>query len=488
MVCYTGAGISCSAGIPDFRGPEGVWTLAAQGKKAQAKVDVLQAIPTKAHMSLVDLQNRGVMKHLISSNCDGLHVKSGIKPDNITEVHGNSNREECQNCGKSYYRDYRTSSRPNVALIQKLNLKGRAQRHFTGRMCICGGPLMDSIINFGEDLSEKAIRNGFHHGQHADLMVAMGASLTVSPSCDMVGATPKHGGRLCIINLQKTPFDDVCDLRIFAKTDDVWMRVMLKLGFAIPEFSLSRRLAFWEGDEGRVQALGMADDGTPQAWNPALAFVDGPKVLERFERQNNSLQGFKLPRIEHDVVAFSMGHYQEPPVLIEKHLLAKLPQVLHLTYSPSSGEWKCEAEPQGEEKVSTLCKLIGGKMEAASSNDNNAVEARDEVAETPTGFAVYPKLDCPHVAALPLDQLRIDCSLPCESCGDGKENWLCLTCGHVACSRYVNSCMVKHTEQAHNSVLASFSDFSFWCTHCDEYVSDPRLSVIKKALEISKFG
>ncbi|KAI1349015.1 DHS-like NAD/FAD-binding domain-containing protein [Xylaria sp. FL0043] len=109
IVC-TGAGVSTSAGIADFRGPNGVWTLRAQGKQAQNRKSTLQAIPTLTHMALVELQNRGTLTYLISQNCDGLHRRSGILPDKISELHGNSNRGYCQDCGKEYLRDFRAVS------------------------------------------------------------------------------------------------------------------------------------------------------------------------------------------------------------------------------------------------------------------------------------------------------------------------------------------------------------------------------------------
>lgn len=81
FIVFTGAGVSTSAGIPDFRGPEGAWTLQAQGRqRTTAAVSTLQAIPTATHMALVELQNRGLMKYLVSQNCDGLHRRSGILP------------------------------------------------------------------------------------------------------------------------------------------------------------------------------------------------------------------------------------------------------------------------------------------------------------------------------------------------------------------------------------------------------------------------
>jgi NAD-dependent SIR2 family protein deacetylase len=316
MVAYTGAGISCSAGIPDFRvgfvfwfrrrsafsafrlrclppshtpshqGPKGVWTLAAEGKQVENAQPTISAIPTLGHMSLVALQDRGILKHLISSNCDGLHVKSGILPDRITEVHGNSNLEECSDCERKYYRDFPTHVKLSRGLTEKIQLKGRAEKHFTGRFCVCGGTLCDSIINFGENLSEKAIEDGFLHGGKADLMVAMGASLTVSPSCDMVAAVKRRGrGKLVIINLQKTPYDEMCDLRIFAKTDDVWQRVMSYLNIPVPPFTLQRRLCVWSSDEGgahSVKLLGLTADGTPATWVKAAASAEGTQLVGKY--------------------------------------------------------------------------------------------------------------------------------------------------------------------------------------------------------------
>ena len=81
FIAFTGAGVSTSAGIPDFRGPEGAWTARAQGRQLDFKATTtLQAIPTPTHMALVELQNRGLLKYLVSQNCDGLHRRSGILP------------------------------------------------------------------------------------------------------------------------------------------------------------------------------------------------------------------------------------------------------------------------------------------------------------------------------------------------------------------------------------------------------------------------
>ncbi len=150
---FTGAGISTSAGIPDFRGPEGAWTLAATGgKRTKPTTSTIKAIPTPSHMSLVGLFNSGYAKFLISQNTDGLHRKSGVLPhqvcniqnikviwNQIAELHGNSNLEICRKCGKHYMRDFNVSG----------HILG-LDNHMTGRRCAksgCGGYLCTYIIS-----------------------------------------------------------------------------------------------------------------------------------------------------------------------------------------------------------------------------------------------------------------------------------------------------------------------------------------------------
>ena len=135
-----------------------------------------QARPTKCHMAMVELVNKGYLKHIISQNTDGLHRKSGVPAENISEVHGNRNLEICQKCGQNYMRDFR------VRTAQKCH------DHKTIRNCddpACKGTLHDSIINFGENLREDILNMGYAHGYEADLMLCLGSSLRVNPAADM---------------------------------------------------------------------------------------------------------------------------------------------------------------------------------------------------------------------------------------------------------------------------------------------------------------
>lgn len=139
-----------------------------------------QAHPTKAHMAMVELMNRGYLKHIISQNTDGLHRKSGIPADKISEVHGNRNKEECMKCGRDFMRDFGVRIAKGV------------KEHKTGRKCDdpkCRGDLKDTIINFGENLREEILNMGYAHGSEADLMVCVGSSMRVNPAAEMAGLT-----------------------------------------------------------------------------------------------------------------------------------------------------------------------------------------------------------------------------------------------------------------------------------------------------------
>ena len=171
-------------------------------------------------MAMVELANRDVLKHVISQNIDGLHRKSGIHPDKMSELYGNTNLEVCLKCKREHMRDYR------VRTAQKCH------DHKTGRKCDtpgCGGDLKDTIINFGENLDSKIIQRAFTVSQQSDLMVCMGSSIRVSPASDLPMQTLLNGGQYVIINLQKTPVDELAALVIHERVDKVMALLMEKL-------------------------------------------------------------------------------------------------------------------------------------------------------------------------------------------------------------------------------------------------------------------
>ena len=179
FVVYTGAGISTSAQIPDYRGPNGVWTLKAKGQMPKMKISLEAATPTYAHMALVALHQAGMLKYLVSTNCDGLHRRSGIPENAISEVHGNIYREYCEDCGAEYIRpfDVRSKKRQFIQTERK-----------TGRMCekrSCSGYLRDNIINFGEYLPAEELGRAEQNSIDADVTLVLGTSMLVEPSCSL---------------------------------------------------------------------------------------------------------------------------------------------------------------------------------------------------------------------------------------------------------------------------------------------------------------
>ena len=146
-------------------------------------------------MAMVELMNRGILKGVVSQNVDGLHRKSGIDPYKMAEVHGNTNLEMCSRCTKEHMRDYRTRTAQKV------------HDHKTGRICDepgCGGQLEDSIINFGDNLNDLILDKGYSIHAQSDLAVCMGTSMRIPPACLMPFGAQQNGGKVVIINLQKT--------------------------------------------------------------------------------------------------------------------------------------------------------------------------------------------------------------------------------------------------------------------------------------------
>jgi len=192
LVVFTGAGISTESGLPDFRGPDGIWTRQAKGLPPKAR-PFGSVEPNAGHMAIVELQKLGKLSFLISQNVDNLHLRSGICPDLLAELHGNVTRLRCTRC---------------EAEVDKSAGLDR---------CPCGGKLVSSVVNFGQSLPRKALADSYWHSENCDLFIVAGSSLVVTPAADMPRVALESGAKLVIINQGETPFDRVAHLRFWER-------------------------------------------------------------------------------------------------------------------------------------------------------------------------------------------------------------------------------------------------------------------------------
>lgn len=239
IIFFTGAGVSTSANIPDYRGPNGVWTKRDRGIKSSLSCNIGDASPTICHKgikSICDMEDKECF--VVSTNVDGLHMKSGLTEDQLFELHGNCYQEVCCVCGKKETRDFLVKSKRSGVNVD--DLKGKKYdesriSHATGRKCDCGGFYCDNIIAFGENLPPKEIKLSVDKASEADLSLVLGTSMKVSPANQLPSLALQNGGKLVIVNLQHTPFDDQCAVRIYATSDEVFQRLSEKVGFSVKE-------------------------------------------------------------------------------------------------------------------------------------------------------------------------------------------------------------------------------------------------------------
>lgn len=216
VVVLTGAGISTESGIPDFRGPQGVWTKDPKAEKLsnihyymadpdvrklawQARVDhpAWTAVPNAGHHALVELERRSKLHALVTQNIDGLHQRAGNSPDRVIEVHGTVHEVVCMQCGW------------RGAMKHALE---RVQGGEEDPACLeCGGILKSATISFGQALVPEVIDRAMQAATEADVFIAIGTSLQVYPVAGMVPLARDAGARIVIINAQPTAFDGIAD-------------------------------------------------------------------------------------------------------------------------------------------------------------------------------------------------------------------------------------------------------------------------------------
>lgn len=333
----------------------GAWELRAAGVSRAKKYktrSTLQAIPTASHMALVELQRSGRLAFLVSQNTDGLHRRSGFPPEALSELHGNSNLEFCRGCGRQYLRDYHCRRAGN-----------KVHDHRTGRKCVCGGELRDSIINFGENLPEKALTDAFGHARRADFCLVLGSSLRVTPAADVPEEVAERGGRLVIVNLQRTPLDRSAALVIHAKCDDVMEGLMTRLATPIPPFRLRR---FFEvaaaADARSVLLRGIDSDGTPfSLFTGVRMALEGGRSVEQTKEpfRMEIAAGSGVSRLSARL--HFAGHYAEPPLEVEVALPAgdlapTFQRRFVVEYDPARRRWSTVVDVT-ESPIPPLCSL-----------------------------------------------------------------------------------------------------------------------------------
>lgn len=230
VVVLTGAGISTDSGIPDFRGPKGVWTL---NPKAERMSDIRYyttdpevrrlswqsrlahpawtAAPNAGHRALAELEKRGQLHALITQNIDGLHQRAGVSADKVIEVHGTLHTVMCLSCGW------------RGPMQQTLD---RVRAGEEDPECLeCSGLLKSDTISFGQQLIPEVIERAMTVAAEGDLFIAIGSTLQVYPVAAAVPKALDAGARLVIINAGATQFDEVADAVVRLPIGDVLPRL-----------------------------------------------------------------------------------------------------------------------------------------------------------------------------------------------------------------------------------------------------------------------
>lgn len=216
VVVLTGAGISTESGIPDFRGPRGVWTRDPQAEKmatiqhyvadpevrkrawqSRLHSPAWTAEPNAGHGALVVLERRGKLHTLITQNVDGLHAKAGSDPARIVEIHGTMREVVCLSC------DERAPMERALARVRA----GEADPPCRS----CGGILKSATISFGQGLMREDLIRAQRAAEACDLLLAVGTTLAVFPIAGVVPIAKKAGARLVILNAEPTAMDDLAD-------------------------------------------------------------------------------------------------------------------------------------------------------------------------------------------------------------------------------------------------------------------------------------
>jgi NAD-dependent deacetylase len=219
ITALTGAGISTDSGIPDYRGPQGVWTRDPDAEKLatlsyyvadpeirrrawlmRRDMRARQPRPNAGHAALADLERQGRLRAIVTQNVDGLHQAAGSSPERVVEIHGTVHEVQCLTCA--------VRTRMDAALE-------RVAAGEPDPACLeCGGILKSATISFGQELDGPTVEAAVEAARDCDVFLAVGTSLQVWPVAGLVEVAVRSGARLVIVNAEPTPFDDYASLLV----------------------------------------------------------------------------------------------------------------------------------------------------------------------------------------------------------------------------------------------------------------------------------
>lgn len=237
VVVLTGAGISTESGIPDFRGPDGLWTRDPRAERLSnigyyiADVSVRReawqrrlehpawgAQPNAGHFALVDLERAGHLDLLVTQNIDGLHLAAGTDPGRLVEIHGTIRDSVCLACG---------DRRPMTETLERV----RGGDHDPACLA-CGGILKSATVSFGQNLETRDLERAEAAASACDLFIAIGTSLTVHPVADLPRRALDAAARLVIANAEPTALDDRAHAVLRGRAGDVLAEIAASVAVA----------------------------------------------------------------------------------------------------------------------------------------------------------------------------------------------------------------------------------------------------------------
>lgn len=215
IALFTGAGISTESGIPDFRSPGGIWTrktsilfkdfMASEEARQEAwqrrfagDAAMRAAQPNRGHRAVEVLIRQRRAEAVVTQNIDGLHQQSGLDPEQVVELHGNTTYATCLEC------DTRHEIEEMRAVFEQSGRSPRCRR--------CLGLVKTATISFGQPMPEAAMRRARAEAQAADLFIVLGSSLVVYPAAGLPVLAVQNGARLAIVNREPTPLDEIADI------------------------------------------------------------------------------------------------------------------------------------------------------------------------------------------------------------------------------------------------------------------------------------